>query len=158
MGPVETVLVLLHLLISGTIGLIGLFSNIWVSTPVNKALVCVPSQSITRQGRRAPRPPGSLSLVSTRGSNLCVICVTCGSICESRGNFLYFDQEGWKGAVSSGSRGILRVPWNPRVTPLLRWRASNVTQPCNNWRHGFRFTALECPSRSCRGHPWCHAT
>ena len=44
------------------------------------------------------------------------------------------------------------------MTRLLRWRASNVTQPCNNWRCGFRFTALERPSRSCRGHPWCHAT
>ena len=40
----------------------------------------------------------------------------------------------------------------------LRWRASNVTQRCNNWRRGFRFTTLERPSRSCRGHPWCHAT
>ena len=40
---------------------------------------------------------------------------------------------------------------------ILRWWASNVTQPCNNWR-GFRFTAIERPSRSCRGHPWCHAT
>ena len=40
----------------------------------------------------------------------------------------------------------------------LRWRASNVTQPCNNWRRGLRFTVLERPSRSCRGHPWCHAT
>ena len=43
-------------------------------------------------------------------------------------------------------------------TGTLRWRASNITQPCNNWRRGFRFTALERPSRSCRGHPWCHAT
>ena len=43
-------------------------------------------------------------------------------------------------------------------TPIaLRWRASPVMQPCNNWRHGFRFTTLERPSRSCRGHPWCHA-
>ena len=41
---------------------------------------------------------------------------------------------------------------------VLRWRASNVMQPCNNWRRGFRFTALECRSRSCRGHPRCHAT
>jgi len=39
----------------------------------------------------------------------------------------------------------------------LRWGASNVTQPWNNWRHGFRFIALERPSRSCRGHPWRHA-
>jgi len=43
-------------------------------------------------------------------------------------------------------------------TVELRWRASNVTQPCNNWRRGLRFTALERPSRSCRGHPQCHAT
>jgi len=41
---------------------------------------------------------------------------------------------------------------------FLRWRASNVTQPCNNWRRGHRFTAFERPSRSCRGHPRCHAT
>ena len=40
----------------------------------------------------------------------------------------------------------------------LRWRASNVTQPCNKWRRGFRFTALERHSGSCRGHPRCHAT
>jgi len=42
------------------------------------------------------------------------------------------------------------------IVEFLRWWASNVTQPCNNWRHGLRFTALERPSRSCRGHPWCH--
>jgi len=41
---------------------------------------------------------------------------------------------------------------------VLRWRAKNVTQPCNNWRRGLWFTALECLSRSCRGHPRCHAT
>jgi len=41
---------------------------------------------------------------------------------------------------------------------ILRWQASNVTQPCNNWRRGFRFTTIECPSRSCKVYPWCHAT
>ena len=30
-------------------------------------------------------------------------------------------------------------------------------QPCDNWRSGLWFTALEHPSRSCRGHPQCHA-
>ena len=45
-----------------------------------------------------------------------------------------------------------------QVFVTLRWRASNVTQPCNNWRCGLQFTALERPSRSCRGHPRCHAT
>ena len=38
------------------------------------------------------------------------------------------------------------------------WRASNVTQLCNNWRRGLQFTALERRSRSCRGHPWHQAT
>ena len=38
------------------------------------------------------------------------------------------------------------------------WWASNVTQLCNNWRRGLRFTALERRSRSCRGHPWHQAT
>ena len=40
----------------------------------------------------------------------------------------------------------------------LKWRASNITKPCNNWSRGLQFTALEHPSRSCRGHQWCHAT
>ena len=40
----------------------------------------------------------------------------------------------------------------------LRWRASNITKPCNNWRCGLQFTTLEHPSRSCRGLPWCHDT
>jgi len=31
---------------------------------------------------------------------------------------------------------------------VLRWRASNVTQPCNNWRRGFRFTALSAPAKA----------
>jgi len=37
---------------SGTIGLIGMFSNIFVSATVTTALVCLPTQSITRQGDR----------------------------------------------------------------------------------------------------------
>ena len=47
--------------------------------------------------------------------------------------------------------------WAP-PSVILRWRASNAMQRCKNWRRGLRFTALEHPSRSCRGHPWCSAT
>jgi len=56
---------------------------------------------------------------------------------------------------------LLIIKQGRKIIVGLRWRASNVMQPCNNWRRGFRFTALECPSRSGRGHPWCpwcHAT
>ena len=49
----------------------------------------------------------------------------------------------WKGcpSFSEFTANLFRIQ--------LRWRASNVTQPCNNLRRGFRFTALERPSRSC---------
>ena len=59
---------------------------------------------------------------------------------------------------SSNSQNISREAQPNTEMYELRWRASNNTQPCNNWRRGFRFTALEPPSRSCRGHPCCHAT
>ena len=50
-------------------------------------------------------------------------------------------------------------PAQPAESGGARQRTCMVAgkQLCNNWGRGFRFTALERPSRSCRGHPWCHA-
>ena len=51
-------------------------------------------------------------------------------------------------ARSSWHHPATKCPIDQKAT--LRWRASNVTQLCNNWRRGLRFTALERPSRNYR--------
>jgi len=48
------------------------------------------------------------------------------------------------------SRSVLLEPpgWKEVCVLVLclRWRASNNTQPCNNWRRDFRFSALSTPA------------
>ena len=74
-----------------------------------------------------------------------------------------FQQHHWSRIGSSITSSTWIHPfhpgvWHNTIGMLVRWQASNVTQPRNNWRRGLQFTALERPSRSCREHLWCHAT
>jgi len=46
----------------------------------------------------------------------------------------------------------------PGQLPHFQQDHGNVTQPFNNWKHGFRFITLEHLRRSCKGYSRCHAT